>query len=394
MLKKLFATIFLISGFLISAQTLPLSENAEISILTVGPGENLYDKFGHSAFRISDDENNWDWAFNYGTYDFNTPNFYTKFAKGKLLYALSIEPYDNFKNRYIRENRWIKEQTLNLTYTEKRALFDFLIQNARPENKNYKYDFFYDNCATKIRDVVVQALDNKVNYNDSFVEENYTLRELIQKNVHWNTWGSLGMDVAIGAVTDINASAWEYQFLPDYVYKAAQTATISRDGTKEPLVQNTTTIFEAPDTIRAPEFFMSPLFVFGLLAILILGITIRDYRQQSRTRLLDAFIFGITGIIGIVLCWLWFATDHSSTANNYNLLWAFPFSFLICFAIAKEQPKIWVRRYVIFLLLLLLLLTIHWCTGVQEFAYGFIPLFVALAVRYAYLVQALKAKST
>lgn len=372
------------------SQTPLISENTEIGILTVGPGENLYDKFGHSAFYVSDKENARAWAFNYGTYDFDTPNFYTKFAQGKLLYALSVEPYNNFIRRYEREGRWVKKQTLNLTYAEKRKLFDFLIENAQPENKNYKYDFFYDNCATKIRDVLVQALDKKITYTDAFVDETYTFRQLIQKNVHWNSWGSLGMDVAIGAVTDRKASAWEYQFLPDYVYKAAETATINRNGDQLPLVKEKTTIYDAPDTIEAPGFFTSPLFVFSLLAVLILWITFSDIRKRSRSRFLDALIFGVTGVIGILLCLLWFATDHSSTVNNYNLLWAFPFSIFISIAVSRKQPKPWVRRYVLFLVLLLTLLTIHWVTGVQEFAYGFIPLFVALFVRYGYLITILK----
>lgn len=394
MLKNLLFYVCALTFCLGMSQTMPLSETAEISILTVGPGENLYDKFGHSAFRVTDAENNRDWAFNYGTYDFDTPNFYTKFAQGKLLYALSVEAYENFKNRYIREDRWIQEQVLNLSYSEKRALFDYLITNAQPENSKYKYDFFYDNCATKIRDVLVKALEGKVRYTDTFVDESYTFRQLIQKNVHWNSWGSLGMDVAIGAVTDKNASAWEYQFLPDYIFKAATTATIARNGTTKPLVKETNTIFSAPEDINPPTVITSPMFVFSVFAVLILAITYNDKRKQQRSRFLDATIFAVTGIIGILLCLLWFATDHSSTANNYNLLWAFPFSLPIAVAIGKKQPKIWVRRYCIFLVLLMVLLTMHWGTGVQEFAVGFIPLYIALLVRYLYVIYFLKSNTT
>ncbi|MAZ72107.1 MAG: hypothetical protein CMC70_03075 [Flavobacteriaceae bacterium] len=166
--------------------------------------------------------------------------------------------------------------------------------------------------------------------------------------------------------------------------------TIQRNGEQVPLVEKTTPLFTSSQPQEKPNFFTSPLFVFILIAVLLIGITYRDLKRNHRTRSLDVAIFVITGVVGILLALLWFATDHSATANNYNLLWAFPFSVLLSFAIAKKQPKIWVRRYVLFLTLMLALLVMHWVTGVQEFAYGFIPLFIALGVRYLYLLKVLK----
>lgn len=371
------------------AQYIPLSPDAEVSILTIGPGDNLYDKFGHSAFYIQDPERGIEAIYNYGVYDWDTPNFYLKFAQGKLLYKLEGVQAQSFIENYKEQNRWIKQQTLNLSYTEKQAVFTFLNNNLKPENKYYKYDFFYDNCATKIRDVLVSVLGSDLHYTDDFITENKTFRNLIQQNVHWNSWGSLGMDAAIGAVTDVKANSWQYQFLPDYVFKATATATI-KNGESIPLVKDTQTLFESSRKAETPNFITSPLFVFLLLGALIIGITLRDVKRNKRSRGMDVAIFAVTGIIGVFLCLLWFATDHSATVNNYNLLWAFPFSILIAFAVGKKQPRVWVRRYVVFLLLLLVLLTMHWFTGVQEFAYGFIPLFVALTVRYVYLLKALK----
>lgn len=390
MLQKIaYLSFFFILNFTAVAQYIPLSPNAEVSILTIGPGDNLYDKFGHSAFYIQDPERDIEAIYNYGVYDWNTPNFYLKFARGKLLYKLEGVQAASFLENYKEQNRWIKQQTLNLSYPEKQAVFTFLNNNLKPENKYYKYDFFYDNCATKIRDVLVSVLGKDLEFTDDFTTENKTFRNLIQQNVHWNSWGSLGMDVAIGAVTDVKANSWQYQFLPDYVFKATATATI-RNGERTPLVKNTQTLFESSRTPETPNFITSPLFVFLLLGGILIVITIRDKKRNKRSRGLDVAIFSITGIIGILLCLLWFATDHSATANNYNLLWAFPFSLLLAFVIGKKQPKSWVRRYVIFLLLLLVLVTMHWFTGVQEFAFGFIPLFIGLAVRYVYLLKALK----
>ena len=212
MIKNYLLLILLLLNVSVKAQFVPLSKSAEISILTVGPGAELYDKFGHSAFRIQDPETGQDVVFNYGVYDFETPNFYTKFAQGKLLYQLGVSYYEPFFESYVAQNRWIKQQTLNLTLSEKQAVSDFLWNNAKPENKKYKYDFFFDNCATKIRDVLWEVLGNKLEFKENHIQEKFTFRQLIQQNLKANTWGSLGIDIALGAVIDRKAKPIEYQF--------------------------------------------------------------------------------------------------------------------------------------------------------------------------------------
>ena len=387
MIKKFLLLILLCTGFVTQAQYIDLSESAEVSILTIGPGDQLYDKFGHSAFRIRDAAKDIDLVFNYGRYDFNTPNFYTKFARGKLLYELGVSDYTSFLNSYKRQKRWVKEQLLNLNYAEKQEMFHFLLKNSEPENKEYLYDFFYDNCATRIRDVLQDVLGDELQFNHEHLTENYSFRELIQKNVHSNTWGSLGMDVAIGAVVDRKAEPLEYQFLPEYVYKAAENATISTNGITSPLVKETSTLYDGPGRPLESDFFTSPFFVFSLISLIIIFITYRDFKKGLRSRTLDAIIFFTTGLIGVVLLLLWFGTDHTATASNYNLLWAVPLSLLFFTLIFKRNPKSWLKRYVFFLLLLLALLAIHWLTGVQSFAIGFLPLFIALGIRYIYLIR-------
>ena len=393
MRKHYFLFLLVLLNFSVYAQYFTLSEDAEISILTIGPGDNLYDKFGHSAFRVQDPVNDIDRAYNYGVYDFNTPNFYTKFARGKLQYKLAVSPYEPFLNSYIAQDRWVEEQLLNLTYSEKQALFNFLQNNAKPENQYYMYDFFFDNCATKIRDVLVEVLGDKLEYKRDLAAEGLTFRELIQKNVHYNTWGSLGMDVAIGAVVDRKATSWEYQFLPEYIYKAAAGATITTSSGAIDLVKETRMIYDTEERHGSGNFFLSPLFIFGILGLLLVFVTYKNYKNQQRNRFLDLSIFLITGIIGVILTLLWVATDHSTTVNNYNLLWAFPFNILFFLMIGKRTPKRWLQRYIFFLILLFALLTFHWVTGVQTFAIGFMPLFIGLAVRYLFLNTYLKQQS-
>src|SRR5699024_4853583 len=186
-------TLFLISILFSSyaiAQSINLTEKAEISILTIGPGNYLYDKFGHSAIRVRDKNIGIDMVFNYGTYDFNTPNFYSKFARGKLLYSLSLSDFTDFFQYYRKEDRWITEQLLNLNNNQKKAVFQLLMENAKPENREYLYDFTYDNCATRIRDILSLALEDKIDFPTT--QTNTSFRDLIQENLHSNTWGSIG----------------------------------------------------------------------------------------------------------------------------------------------------------------------------------------------------------
>jgi len=384
--KQLLFLFFLLNSLVSQAQFGSLSPAAEISILTIGPGAELYDKFGHSAFRIKDSLSGVDVVFNYGVYDFDTPNFYTKFAQGKLLYELGVSYYEPFFQSYVAQNRWVKEQVLDLTKEEQQEVSDFLWKNALPENKKYKYDFFFDNCATKIRDVIQDVLGDQLEYKEDHITEELTFRQLIQQNLEANSWGSLGIDTALGAVIDRKATPIQYQFLPDYVFAGAANAVVHRNSDTRPLVKQTKTLFENRPVVATGNFFVSPLFVFGLLGLLIIFITFRDYKNKSRSRYLDASIFVFTGLIGILLFLLWVATDHSATANNYNLLWAFPISVFLVIAIAKKSPSTKLRRYVMLLVLMLVLLAIHWLSGVQAFAVGLLPLLIGLGVRYVYLV--------
>lgn len=379
-LLLLFILIFCKPSF---AQQIPLSDAAEISILTMGPGKDLYDSFGHTAIRLEDKVRGIDVTYNYGVYDFNDPNFYAKFAKGQMRYVLDRRRTEGFLRNYIEANRWIKEQVLALTPQEKQAIFNFLENNLKPENRAYNYDFFYDNCATKIPQIL-QDIVPEMTIDSSFVTSPQTFRTLIQQNVHWNTWGSFGMDLGIGSVVDRVAPVKDHMFLPEYVFKALEVS--NRDGA--PMVAETKTLFENEPEELKRNFFSSPLFAFLILGILILWITYRDYKNKSRSRIFDAVLQIFLGLVGVIFLLLWFATDHYTTAYNYNLLWAFPLNILLAFQLGKKHPKRWVKGYLKFLLLMLVLMCMHWLVGVQVFPKALIPFLIALALRYLYLTKA------
>ena len=171
--------IVLLSSIKVLSQDIILSSKAEISVITCDPGSELYSSFGHSAFRVVDRITGIDQVYNYGTFNFKTNNFYIKFVRGKLLYDLSSYPFHYFLRDYVKENRTVIEQVLELEPSSKQSFFDFLQNNAKPENKSYLYDFFFDNCATKLPEVSDKVLGENVQMNYDFARDlGYTFREL------------------------------------------------------------------------------------------------------------------------------------------------------------------------------------------------------------------------
>ncbi|MBU3822719.1 DUF4105 domain-containing protein [Flavobacteriaceae bacterium XHP0103] len=385
MKKTLFILILFLFAVKVNAQKNVLSPEAEISVLTIGPGASLYDSFGHNAFRVRDIVKGTDLVFDYGRYDFTAPNFYLKFAQGKLNYLIDWNYYEDFFNIYISENRTIEAQVLNLSETEKQALFDYLLNNIKPENSRYLYDFFYDNCATKIRDVVEIATNNQIEFHEPNNFKQQTFRELIHSNLNRNSWGCFGIDVALGSVIDRKATAYQHMFLPKYIHQFFGSATIKNSGKK--LVKASNTLYKKIEVKESNNFLTSPLLVFGLLALLILYITYSDYKKQKQTVWLDVSLFIITGLVGIAILLLWFATDHTGTHQNYNLLWAFALNIFVIGQLFRKKTKTWFIKYLKLLVILLALLTLHWVIGVQVFAIGLIPFLIALCIRYVFLIK-------
>ncbi len=388
MMKK---TLLFLSYVFISiaaiAQQNQLSDSAEISVLTVGPGTSLNDAFGHSAFRIKDRIKGIDVVYGYGEYDFDAPNFYLKFAQGKLHYLISKTDFNRFYQIYNYYNRTVKEQVLNLNQTEKQRLYDYLINNYKPENRKYLYDFFFDNCATKIKDVANVALNDSITFYPPKNYQEATFRTLIQNNLNRNSWGSLGIDVALGSVIDRMATAEQHMFLPENIYVFFGNATIKNSNT--PLVKESRVIYTKKELNQPNNFLTSPLFILGIIGLFIIYITYKDYTNNTRSKWLDIALFSMTGIIGILILLLWFATDHLGTHQNYNLLWAFALNIFMIGQLLKVQVSAWFKKYVKLLIILLCLLTLHWIIGVQVFAIGLIPLLLALFVRYLFLVKKL-----
>lgn len=388
MKKIILVLVFLLNIQFTFSQSIQLTENAEVSIITVGPGKVLYEKFGHSAIRIKDRSLNIDQVYNYGMFDFNAPHFYSNFTKGRLIYKLASYPFHYFVKSNNEDKRWIKEQVLNLTQEQNQHFFSFLNNNAKPENANYEYDPFFENCATKMPDIVQQILNNKVSFTEDFVTKNQSLRQLMNERIHWNTWGSLGINVALGSKLDKIASAKEYMYLPDFVFNSFKNAEYFDRNQPKQLVLKENTILNFKN-IKPKSEAISPFLVFSIFMLIGLFITYKDVKNNARTKWFDFLLFFITGVIGILVVFLWFFTNHSTTPNNFNFLWAFAPNLIIAFYLLKNNLPKWIKKYMLFLLLLLFVIPIIWFAKIQLFAISLLPLFILLGVRYFFLQKKL-----
>ena len=385
--KKLITFLLVIVSFSVNAQ-LKLTTESKISILTIGPGTSLNDAFGHSAIRIKDPVYKFDIVFDYGRYDFETENFYLKFAQGKLDYEINQSDFEVFMRYYQYNNRSVKEQLLNLNTEQKTAFYYLLKEAIKPENKSYPYDFFYNNCATKIKDDIETILNNQLAYYPKTTFKQFSFRNLIRSDLNQNSWGSFGIDIALGSKIDQIASVEEHMFLPKYLHQLLENARLKTDDSR--LVSISKTLYPS-DAITKTNFFSSPLFILGALALIMLFITYKDYKNNTRSKWLDMGLFAFTGVVGILLLLLWFATDHQTTAYNYNLLWAFALNILFIPSISKSKLNNRGLSYLKFLVLLMSLMGLHWITGVQSFAIGLIPLLIAIIMRYLFLIHHFKA---
>ena len=349
-------------------------------MVTFGPFQGeLYSAFGHSAFRIVDTELQYDAIYNYGVFDFNQPNFYLNFARGNLNYKLGKHPYDAFRDYYIYQNRFVHEQRLNLTIAQKQKLFDFLEWNALPENQYYRYDYFYDNCATKIRDVVQQVFGDSIKFDDSYIQTNYTIRDLTELYLKKQPWGDLGIDICLGLPMDKKASPYQYMFLPDYIESAFDHAVIVDSVSRKLVKENILTYQSQPEEIVFSLF--HPWIVFGTILAFGIALTYFDFRRKKLSKWFDTILFGMVGLVGLLLLLLWVATDHKAAAKNFNLLWAMPTHLALLVWYWKTEKPSWFRPYFKAICFLQLIVLVLWFILPQQLNVFLIPLVLLLMIR-------------
>ncbi|WP_425636406.1 DUF4105 domain-containing protein [Algoriphagus yeomjeoni] len=380
--KTIVSLIFLLT---VSALAPVQAQQYQISLLTCDPGEEIYSSFGHSGIRVIELSTGRDVVYNYGTFDFGAPNFVLNFAGGRLDYYLSVSTFDRFIAEYDYFKRSVREQVLSLNEQQKLELIRFLETNYLPENRAYRYDFFFDNCATRVRDAVSTVLGDQLIWDDEVREPvDKTFRELIDEMVYYMTWSDLGIDLALGSRLDRDATPLEEQFLPKYVEGAFSRAMIQGDGPTRPLVEKNRTILNFEKT-EGSFGAINPYWIFWVVAIIFTGITFFGFKKKKLFVGFDIAFFGILGIIGIVISLLWIGSEIQSTKYNWNILWAFPGHLILAFTLFKKTIKPWVLKYLLFALIMADAAVVFWILGWQSFHPSLIPLLLVLILRTNYL---------
>jgi hypothetical protein len=329
-----------------------LSSESSISILTCAPGDELYSIFGHTAIRVKDPNLKIDYIFNYGTFDFNTPNFYLKFLRGELDYVLSVSTFDRFMLEYQQEQRSVWEQKLNISLEERETLFNALMINYEPENRAYHYHFFFDNCATRVRDIIADQMNDTIVFPDQAYIGEMTFRDAIGTYLQEKPWTRLGLDIILGEPTDDLIDVSSVQFLPDYLMDQFTNAALSPSGDPVILEEATLQQFKKSST---QSFLGMPALWFWILTLLVLGYTWICYKKRKNSQWLNVLLFSVTTVVGALITFLWFFTSHTVTGPNWHILWANPLHFLLIFPFFQKVPYSGIVRIVLALPVIVLL---------------------------------------
>ncbi len=330
------------------AQT--LSPSAKVSLITIGPGQELYSSFGHSALWISDPTLGIDRNYNYGTFDFRTGNFYLKFLRGTLPYQIAVYPLSLEFPYWQADNRRVTEQILNLSNSQKQKLYNLLETNYLPQNREYAYKFFYDNCSTRLRDMLQAACGDSLQFSKHAIDgPAKSYRQWMNQYLGGKKWAQFGMNAAIGAPADALASPAQEMYLPNNLMKHLDRAKLGG----KPLVQETRVIFE-PIILPTPSIWqqlildslLMPNGVFFVLFVIVFWIQKKKPALLNSSFRFDKLFFGFVGAWGCFVLLLWVATDHGVTNWNQNLLWLMPLHLPFAFLLGKPKYQPLLRVYV------------------------------------------------
>ena len=364
-----------------SASASRLSPSAQVSLITCAPGDDFYEVFGHTAIRIKDPERNMDVAYNYGVFDFDRPDFYPNFAKGHLVYMMGVDDFSAFFGYYASVNRAVTEQVLDLTSEQIQTLYDTLETNYLPKNRDYVYDYFYDNCATRPRDIIQFSTGNNIVFDYTYAgNTHYTIRQLVNQFADKDTWGDLGIDLALGSATDKTMTPFQYMYLPDYLMKAFDVAKIKNGNEVKPLVKQKHMLSVAKPALPASTDWTSPLHVFWIFFVFVVLYTTLYFIKGKPGYWFDALLFLVAGTVGCILVYISLFTNHHS-GQNFNLLWLFPLHVIAGILLQFKRMRSMVRYYFAASAMLLLITLCLWKVLPQGMNYTVIPLILALLLR-------------
>ena len=375
-------------------------DDVEVSLLTCGPGNEVYSLFGHTAIRVYQPSRGMDIVVNYGMFSFKQKYFIPRFVLGLTDYQMGITTFDDFKAEYEYEQRWVIEQTLNLTSKEKSALLQAIDRNYKPENVTYRYNFFYNNCTTKARDLIAANIDGKIKYN-SATSEYPSFRELCHSKTFNNKWSQFGNDLLLGIQADLPTNISEQQFLPENLEHDFSLATIeantdeannatigANNASPRKLVSHEEYIIpKYVAASAAPDSLPSPRALAIVIAIIIIGVSLIEYFWSKNLWLTDAILMPAIGLAGMILFVMIFS-KHPTVNINFQILILNPIALFMAIPMVMKQRKgmltWWHKTYVLCLFLGIL------CGLFQDYAEGIRILALSLLVRYTIVIFCLK----
>ncbi len=348
-----------------------------VSLLTVGVGDEIYAAFGHTGIRITDSAAGSDIVYNWGTFDGFQENFELKFMRGKLLYYCSSESYQHFIQSYIQEGRAVEEQQIFVPPAQARSLQAFLQENLKDENRYYKYDFLYDNCATRPRDVFKKTFGSSFRFGQSIPEgKQLSFREEINHYLAALPWERLGINLLLGKPVDKVMNNEDAMFLPDFLAKGMAGATVNGQRVSAPAAQ----VLQASPMPPRPHDFISIIFL-GIALLIIVGTAIPGIKPIAVMAV--NLLLVVTGLLGCLMVFMWLGTDHPCCRNNFNLLWCLPTNLIIPFVKIERR-----QRYAIVAIVLLLLAGLLHLLSVQQLPMAEIwPLLLALLYSFGMIFR-------
>ena len=358
-----FCLRLLIAALLAGAALPALAGDPQISLLTFGPGEVYWERFGHNALLVRDTDG--DTVYNYGLFDFRQKNFFLNFARGRMVYRLAADSLNRTLWFYDREGRWTVEQRLNLSPAQSTALAEYLRWNARPENAEYRYDYFIANCSTRVRDVLDHALGGELHRQLAGKPAGVSYRWEAVRLISPDLALALAMDAGLGPSADHPLDVWEQSFVPMALMQGVRDVRIpDQNGQPVPLVAGERQLLngELPDAPSAPPDLRRLFLMLGVSGAALLLIY-EFFRQRLLARLgFSALASTLTlafGIVGLAFAAIWGLSEHWAGWRNPTLLLFNPLCLLLLpgwlrSARASWQPSMWHRRLTILVALLAL----------------------------------------
>ena len=374
-------TLLLLSAFSLNAQQLTFSDSAVVSLITCSPGEEVYEKFGHTAIRIKDNRTGIDVVFNYGIFSFESEDFYYKFIKGETDYQLGVYSTANFLASYAQRKSLVWEQVINFNLSEKRSIIKNLLRNYEPENRIYRYNFIFDNCATRPRDKILGSIHGYAKFEEN--SETKTYRQWIGAYVGHDTWLKFGIDLLFGVDADKLASFTESMFLPEELMTGFQTAQIcsSKEQSRK-LISDKKLLIDNPENDNSKTHWsFKPLSFTILLLIIGFLITIWDYFRNYHYKLFDSVLLITTGLCGILICYMMLFSSHPLVKSNLNILWLNPLNIILGIVMWFPKLRTAVFFYEILNILLLIGALFSFALSAQVINLAAFPLIVLLLLR-------------